>query len=759
MRRNQLIARRSRWAALATSLSAFVALFVLTAGAQAVVVNDNGVVAGVSLVPSAREGNSTTASYLGAAGVSAVTSTGSCGDPAAGTEPDILPAGSWPLTAPARPICWHGGPVMHQNETFTLEWDGASPNSYWSTTQNYVQNYLGDVAAASGQLVNPYSDTTQYWDGTNVADRAAYSSVFGGGCEDNGTAKCQFGSLSGSGPGTSLPSSSDCTVSGYNIFGGVSGGGPSTIPNNLCITNSDIQNEVKRLIDNDGLVSHTQSGYTPLVTVLTPPGVVVCLESTGKLCSVNSLIVTPPPVLTASGTGGTLPAGAYQVELTYVLSGGEKSASASSEITTTGGTSTITIASPPPEPGVIGWNAYVTQPGGATFTLQNTTPNTIGQSMTLSAPPTGSGATPPLGQGAFCSYHSDVVDPGSGQTVSYVVQPWTAFSQCDEPDVPALPANPPPNVLEKNAGQRLVSPLSQSSIAAIVNPVLNGWFGLDGLETDDQNACQPFAFGLDDFSFGNSGEGTYYLQRESNNAAVVDNDPYTYDGCLPEDVLAPAFVAPTAISLGDTIDLDGSDTGSSLDISNGKYSWNFGDGTTGTGPSVEHTYSTPGNYTVTLTVTDRGGNTASLSETVAVLGASGLPGSTGGSGGRGGANGGSNGGLSVRIQLLPQGLRSVLRSGITVRVKANASADGIAEVFISRAMARRLHMHVGRGRVVIIGEGTVSQVKNGTVVLHLYLSRNVASKLKKVKHATLNVRLALVAAGGDHLAVDAAGHY
>ena len=62
----------------------------------------------------------------------------------------------------------------------------------------------------------------------------------------------------------------------------------------------------------DGLISHTQSGYTPLVTVLTPPGVVVCLESTGKLCSVNSLVVPPPPVLTTSGTGGTLPAGTYQ---------------------------------------------------------------------------------------------------------------------------------------------------------------------------------------------------------------------------------------------------------------------------------------------------------------------------------------------------------------------------------------------------------------------------------------------------------------
>jgi chitinase len=37
------------------------------------------------------------------------------------------------------------------------------------------------------------------------------------------------------------------------------------------------------------------------------------------------------------------------------------------------------------------------------------------------------------------------------------------------------------------------------------------------------------------------------------------------------------------------------------------YNWDFGDGNTGSGETIEHTYTTSGNYTVTLTVTDNQG--------------------------------------------------------------------------------------------------------------------------------------------------------
>ncbi len=48
------------------------------------------------------------------------------------------------------------------------------------------------------------------------------------------------------------------------------------------------------------------------------------------------------------------------------------------------------------------------------------------------------------------------------------------------------------------------------------------------------------------------------------------------------------------------------------------YAWNFGDGSEGAGSLVKHSYAAPGSYTVTLTVTDDRGLTASISKSVSV---------------------------------------------------------------------------------------------------------------------------------------------
>lgn len=659
MHRVWLTARRLTLACAATLIAA---LALATTGAQAVVVDDGGAEYGVALVP-----NTTLP-----AGVKTAPSTPSCADPA--LSPDL----TWQTGT--NPLCWHGGNVLPSNQVFAITWD--AHRGYWSGTRGYVEQFLKDVADGSGTLTSPYALTTQY---VGANGRAAYDSKYGGACIDYGNptnspnqnTTCLYGSTVQTGPGNAYTSRCTPTGNSYN-FGGSS-------ENNVCLTDVDIQNEIQSIASNTQMLTHLghadRSGqsYKPLIAVLLPPRVEVCLDSTGTLCSANSAAA-----------------------------------------------------------------------------------------------------------GQFCAYHSHVM---VGSTdVAYVVQPWTALTGCDEPDAPQIPENPPATTLATDTGIRLVSPLSQAEMAAIVNPDLTGWYATDGLEIND-NGCTPLADSLDTVTVGNSSQNPYLLQREFNNTSALESDPATYFGCAPNVLLSPNFVVPSAAQTGDVVMFDGSTSASTLMVAHSSYRWDFGDGTPPTyGPSVVHSYKAGGTYNVTLSITDRGNNSATLTQTIQVLGSTGQqvppappvtapnagtgsPGSgTGSSGGGTGSSGtGSSGGasgsptasatLKVHVQLLPQSLKAVLRNGIAVRVSSNKAANGIATVTITRAAAKKAHIKVGKSPLVRIGLGTVSSIKNGTMTLHLHLSGATAKNLSHLKHVAMTVRLALVAPGNQRLAVVAAGRY
>jgi len=75
--------------------------------------------------------------------------------------------------------------------------------------------------------------------------------------------------------------------------------------------------------------------------------------------------------------------------------------------------------------------------------------------------------------------------------------------------------------------------------------------------------------------------------------------------------------SPNVPETGETVTFDASGSSDS-DGTIQSYSWDFGDGSTGTGEVVDHVYSDGGTYTVTLTVTDDDGDTDSVSTDVNV---------------------------------------------------------------------------------------------------------------------------------------------
>jgi chitodextrinase len=618
---------------MATALTLVVSL-VAVSGAQAVVVDvnpaangqptvtypaDQNSYVGVTLVPGTR-GN------LANTGIPTVTSSMTCSDPALTSD----------FSLPSSGLCSHGGPVTHANETFALVWD---PHPHSDYAAPYVEQFLRDVADGSGGLSSPFSIATQY---TDAGGRAAYSSLYGGGYDDS----------------SGYPANG-CTVSGTHHYASTPAG-LVDIPNAICLTDAQIKSELQAMVAQNGLIGRTQPGHTPVLVLLTPPGVETCLDSTGDLCSANSDATHAP------GSN----------------------------------------ANPAPQ---------------------------------------------------FCSYHSQV--NVGGTVLDYVVQPWSTQSGCDEPDAtPTLPTGAvDPDTLASAMGARLVSPLSEGIIATMVNPGLNGWFALDGSEIND-NGCVPLSLGLDKATVGSA---SYFLQREFNNAGVTVDDPFV-DPCAPSVALAPQFVVPSPIDAGDVVEFDGAESRSMLLVPKANFAWSFGDGTSAVGPSAVHSYTKGGTYTVTLKVTDRGGNVATATQQIVVLGPSGqivvppviAPPTTQVSKGPG-----TKPALSVRVALMPQGLKGVLRSGVALTVTSNQSANGILTVSIPRSAAKRAHIRAGRSSSVVIGRGTVSKIHSGANHLHIHLSKSTTSKLKRLGHVTLTFRLALVASGGHRITVDAAGHY
>jgi len=115
------------------------------------------------------------------------------------------------------------------------------------------------------------------------------------------------------------------------------------------------------------------------------------------------------------------------------------------------------------------------------------------------------------------------------------------------------------------------------------------------------------------------GDGVFELTFTSDSELTRD------EFLLLSDITKPVANAGSnqTVYVGATITFDAG--GSSDNIGIVSYEWDFGDGTTGTGKTANHTYANSGTYIVTLTVKDAAGNSDTDSITVTVLAVEAFP--------------------------------------------------------------------------------------------------------------------------------------
>ena len=151
---------------------------------------------------------------------------------------------------------------------------------------------------------------------------------------------------------------------------------------------------------------------------------------------------------------------------------------------------------------------------------------------------------------------------------------------------------------------------------------------------DPDGTIQTYLWNFGDGSTGSGPSSSQVFTIAGNYAVsltVTDNSGSTATATLSiiiQDRPPSASISGSQLNIvtGSTVSFDAS---GSLDPDGlvTSYRWDFGDGASGNGVTTEHIYTNPGNYTVSLTVTDNSGlvATASSAVTVRAGSAAGLP--------------------------------------------------------------------------------------------------------------------------------------
>lgn len=630
---------------------------------------------------------------------------------------------------------------MHSSVVYAIYWD---PDYYYhGDWEHLIDTFLRSAGSESGSLAQVFSVNEQYTDKSN--SRAAYKTTFRGAYTDT----------------TPYPNTSNCVdpdtldSKGHEL---------AKLDNITCLTDAQLRQELQAFIAKNNL----KTGMGAIFYLLTPPGVTICGDS-GGLSGHCSDFTWQPALKPLSPEEEEPNPESYEHSFCSYHS-------AITTAPTEGNEATILYAAIP-------WSA-----GGA-------------------------GDYHLLEEARAFECQDGGLDP-------------TAKNYAEEPENPRHQEEPnqlPPNTrgpdgsFDTGLADLIVNQVAVEEQNAVTNPLLNAWQDKSGYEVTDE--CRN-DFGLT--LGGSSAEeaertlaGTLYNQAMAGNHYYLNDtfnlaslkQGYPAIGCLPGARLEPQFTAPNAVDAGDIVGFDASESVITLDVGQGyepsskggykayptypTYTWNFGDGTKTVSadppgaskadePSAFHSYTYGGTYTVTLTVTDVGGNTASTSRQVTVVGppppapAGSQPSTSTGTGTSGAPTGSAPSGSSgsgsktttqkrtpvpkVSERIGSHSLATVLRKGLAIHYAVNEQVAGNVEVMIATSTAKRLRIHAatakhlpkGYQRQTLIGSAVLVTTRRGHGTLTIKLSRHVAEALSSMSRLKVTLRIVVRNASRQH---------
>lgn len=618
-----------------------------------------------------------------------------------------------------------GHPVVHSSRIYLIYWDPS--DRYHGDWQTVIDGYMHNVNDDSGSLNSVYAVDTQYTDTTNKP--AAYNVTFRGAYTDTDP---------------------------YPAAGCTDPAPPGKHTILTCLSDQQIQEELATFIVAHGL----QKGMGSIFYILTPPGATVCV---------------------AAGHCSDFKA----EEASYLNSFCSYHAAISPTSPITGDGNTILY-------GVIPWVAG--SRGSGALELSNDSPDCQDGGFDPS--------TKPIEQKEKAKEKSkkeekEFEEKSKEQQEEQLRMEALAAPHPEEPNQGTCPS--PDGYCDTGLADVIISQLASEQQNIVTDPLLNAW--QDSAHKESTDECRNFfanALGGSSSSnvdseagnlFNQAVNGGHYYVNSALNLAALR---LGYPGipCLTHVRLVPKFTTPSPVNAGDIVSLNGMESLLDLNAAIGfppgapsanyaTYEWNFGDGAVGDptpivrgyapgapacaipwltpcAASELHAYAYGGTYSVTLTVTDVGGNKESVTLPVQVLGPP--PPNTGANKAGAGATSGAGAPPSASVVVLSRSLRQVLRSGLLIAYSVSERVTGRFEVLLEKRVAHKLHLRApvatgvapGTPAQMVIGKSILVTLGGGHARMRIQLPGSVSEHLTHSRSIALILRLVVRnAAGGE----------